>query len=272
VAKYGYTEQATNGYRIRNILVAASRLDFPVYINVDPILNATEDYNFTDQIEPFVNEGTHITVICGKDRNWELLNGLSPYVRVAHYEDRTGVSTSTHHTLKPLVKKHCIIRTDSFWKSYLFQIHFADHYSGFTTVLLEEELRWVEQFRGKAYTNCKDYAHILPYFKVSRKFAHPWDLSPTFENPPTFAGLWVDSDTYSGATRNLLTANGAEFTAYTVCDSQSDVVDISDFESGAYTYPHVDVAERCSMMPWVSNDYSQMAQFLTSLRMRTHVS
>lgn len=268
VAKYGNTLQATNGYRARNILAAFKDAPFPVYLAVDQLLNATEDYNVTDQIEHFALSGTVVRIVTGKDRNWKGLNGLHPCVAVEYYDDETGASTS-QMALTPLRRKTCLVRTPSPEKFSLFKRTFQHHYSSVQHVDTREERKWAKSFVGEASTICKEYADILPYYKVSRKFAHPWDLNPTIECNANLSGLWVDSDTYSGATKCFIESCGGTLHTYLDVSDYTEtfeIVDISDFEAGTYVYPFVDVAERCSMMPWGVEDYANMATFLSQLK------
>lgn len=280
--KYGkWSVNASNLHRYNNIQRALLESNLCAYIDMDPMLNMTCDQNFTDLLQGWLNEGagdcrlsnmSHKPIIlAGKDRPEFLkLNDLQDLVTVEYYEDRTGASTSSLEN-KMRQKKKLILRCMTKEEYQLFVEYFHDQYLDIAPLYLDIELGWAEKMAKEVkatHTICKEYAGFLPYIKVSRQFKHP--LSDSFFIPVTIpeGAIILDSDVYSGGTRNFMEFNGAKFHALLNAEEFQDeleILDISDFRDPTYAYPFVDISSRCSMQAFDHEFHSHFNQFKSAL-------
>lgn len=286
VMKYGVdSAYATNYYRY-NIILNRLRQDFgseATAIDLNPMLNARCDFNFTDQLEAFITAHTGANkklnhtprIIVGKDRqHYSMLGKLTDRVDFICVEDSTGMSSSAIIKNHPLtiVKKHCLLRCNNYAEFSLFHKYFASEYSIITRVLLENELdrarRLIAEKGPFDFTICKEYAGLLPYVPLSRDFDHALDTPVKFKHGDiNFEGKKIlDSDIYSGSTKRYVESLGGELVA--VFDTSTgiypgthEIVDFSDFKKANYCYPFVDVAERCSMRPFTYEMHLKYEQF-----------
>lgn len=260
VEKYGaWSVRASNKHRYEAIKQALPK----AVIDIDPMLNHRCDQNFTDLLEQFLlGHGLTIEsmknppiILTGKDRaDWLHLNDVHSHVKVEYFDDTTGASTSALvDQQRP--KKHCKLRCHNARELALFKAYFEDQYLSIEPIYLEEEIerarRAVEAIEI-SHTICKDYAHLVPYIKLSRNFANPLEDGTHHEDDPRFTpGMVIlDSDIYSGSTRDFIERQGCEFYAlynYSGATDKVELLDIDDFRKPDFCYPYVDISSRCSM-------------------------
>ncbi len=259
VEKYGaWSELASNKHRYEAIKRAMPR----AVIDVDPMLNMRCDQNFTDLLENYLcahelsiaEMRTPPIILTGKDRDFSELNNHTDQVKVEYVEDTTGLSTSALEN-KQRRKKLLYLRVHTWEEFELFKKYFDDQYNGIFPIMLEEERRIAKmkiREHGITHTICKDYADFLPYIKVKRCFKNPLEDSIHAPKDSRFDPSMVilDSDVYSGSTKEFIERQGCEFHAiYDLSGHTSDVelLDIDDFRDPEFNYPKVDISSRCSM-------------------------
>lgn len=261
--KYGvWSERASNKHRYQTIRKALSEAGIRAFIDIDPMLNHRCDQNFTDQLEAFLQNGVAEIgrmmqppiILSGKDRSaFLVLNAHTDLVCVEWFDDTTGKSTSaTENVIRE--KKNLILRCETKAEFDLFSAHFYDQYQTIRPLYLKDELLAAKAAakRVKAtHTNCKEYADLLPYIKVSRHFKNPLMNSVVqddFDIPK--GAVILDSDIYSGSTRDYIESKGAKLHAVIDLEAHQDkyeLLDISDFHDPLFAYPFVDISSRCSM-------------------------
>lgn len=287
--KYGKDSLfATNKYRYDRICSMLSEVEGNVAIDLNPMLNFSVDYNFTDLLLDFVTrQGVvyedliHVPrIICGKDRNYFTnLVQASDKIDVFYVNDTTGASSSSH--IKnigleegKIKKKKLLLRCDNTEQFDLFVKYFADQYESIELQLLSDELNKAKDLHGVEefdVTICKDYAGFLPYVKVHRKFQNPLSSGDGHitKEESIFLGLKVlDSDVFSGGTKIFIENQGGILHAVHDFSGQEnkELLDIADFYNDNYGYPYVDISSRCSMMPFDLTDHNKFAMFKAELK------
>jgi cytidyltransferase-like protein len=277
--KYGaWSENASNKHRYDQI----KRMMPDAIIDHEPMLNFACDHNFTDQLSNFLEvQGLHLdsmvrtpVILCGKDREDFLgLNAHTYDIKVEHFEDTTGFSTSALPN-KQRAKKHLWLRCTTQKEYWLFKEYFADQYKVISPFFLDDELELVNLILpgyGVTHTICKEYAHLLPYIKLSRTFTNPLE-DPTFpdRDERILPGMKIlDSDIYSGATRDFIVDKcGASMVAMMNLETMQEtheLLDISDFRKPDFCYPYVDISSRCSMQAFDYDFHKRFAAFKEAL-------
>lgn len=281
MSKYGDVVQASNKYRydkIMNWLRGAMGME-RVHIDLNPMLNFDRDHNFPDLIDDFLKgQGLSLDVmerapyvVCGKDRDWSNLRRATNRIRV-FYSQGDSTSSSAIMAAKeptPRIKKDLILRCTTWYDFDLFVNHFGDQYKSVKPLYKSHEMDMARALCEKHkfdFTICKEYHSLLPYHQVSRKWHNPLDQSGEFyqRNLPDMDGkLILDSDVFSGSTRDFVESRGGKLIAtFEVDPVATEVVDYDDMIYNYLQYPHADVAWRCSMAPFTKESHANFAEFL----------
>ena len=286
VKKYGKRSvYATNYYRYNRILNRL-RQDFPgepIVIDLNPMLNARCDFNFTDLMESFADVMTPPKVklnyiprvILGKDRqHYSALEELTDRVKFICVKDTTGLSSSAIIEDHPLIlgKKHCFLRCNNIQEFTLFNKFFVSEYLSVSPMYTSQELflakLMIEEQGPFDFTICKEYKDLLPYVSLSRDFDHALDTPAKFiHGDVDFVGKKIlDSDVYTGSTKRYIERLGGELLATFdkvagYHPATHEIVDFDDFKKPNFCYPHVDVAERCSLPPFTFEMHQKYEQF-----------
>lgn len=271
--KYGkWSFRASNKYRFDNIMRTIRQKGQKwqrVIIDTYPMLAVSCDQNFTDFSLGFQERNGMtgpLTIVTGKDRSsWLGLNKLTSALRVMYVPDQTGASTSlTENPMRQ--KKKALLRVTDENQAQLFMDAFHDQYEGFDVLTVEEERKQAENVINKNRfdcTICKEYAGLLPYIPFGRTFVNALS-DPTFPDIPQALHNKniLDSDIYSGATREALRSVGSSITpVVSVLPKTEEVIDISDFLKPDFCYPHYDLSERLSMQAFTLDFHRRMEEF-----------
>lgn len=257
-------------------------------IDLNPMLNFVEDQNFTDLLLDFVERNGFTmhdfvynpVIISGKDReSWKYISDHSDEVSIFYAPDITGASTSGLKKKYPdIEKKACILRCHSVEEYKLFLEYFGDQYYNTVARIIEQEriLAFecsLENNDGIAVvTICKDYADILPYYKVSRAWKNPFEQSGFEGEGIEFLKnasklIVIDSDTFSGTTKNKIVSLGHKFVDLLSVDpNYTEIVDIDDFRKDDFCYPYVDISYRCSMQAFDTEMHDKFSEFKNKLK------
>lgn len=279
--KYGaWSKRASNKYRYDNIMRAITgRGWYNVIIDTAPMLAALCDHNFPDLAIGFMERNNLDgipNIVVGKDRvKWLELNEFTDEIKMVYVDDTTGVSTSDSEAATR-VRKHAIVRAQTVAEGRLFVEHFADQYLTMRVLLIEDEIadvmrRFVHgEDTRNLITICKDYSHVMPYYKLSRQFDTPLSDPVMPEIPEFFKGVTVvDSDIYTGTTADAVREAGGNLQAIMdVSDSTRDIeiIDVDDFKKADFNYPAYDLSERCSMQAFDSKMYYRVENFKRELK------
>ena len=281
--KYGDSNFATNKFRTDQIIKMVSGLDFNIIVDLNPMLNFTVDHNFTDLLRFYINKNIGCepielkytpVIVGGKDRNYSILNDLTNEVQFWFYDEQVEYSTSKNCTPEPLRKKKLYLRVHSIDEYNLFCDHFNDWYDGIEAIYIDDELTFVESLnKDNTITICKDYAHILPYIKVSRFYDTP--LSDSVHSTTSsdilsvFKGFTVvDSDIYSGSTKKMVESSGLTMLSLIDLSGQTDnveLLDYDDFKKKDFCYPYVDITSKCSMPPFTLEHHERYKKFISQV-------
>lgn len=277
LSKYGDVEQASNKYRYDKIVEAIKGMD-NVYIDLNPMLNFDRDHNFPDLIEHFLNRydlsldtmNEPPFIVSGKDRgNLGSISQFTEKLRAIYYQgDETSSSAIIKSNPLPRKKKHLILRCKNQSEADLFYKYFADQYLVIESVYLRHEEHFVKQLiedHVPTVTICKEYAGLLPYVRVSRKWLNPLKQSDLFfcEDINRLKDQVVlDSDIFSGSTKRLIESVGGKLVALMEFDDNVEIIDYQDFLTGNWQYPFVDISYRCSMQPFDRNMHVRFNNFL----------
>lgn len=273
ISKYGDVEQASNKYRYEKIKKALEGLE-NVCIDLNPMLNFDRDHNFPDLIEDFLRRHGHDLlhmwqtpyVICGKDRDFSKLRNFTELLDVLYIEGNDESSSALMKLdPKPRKKKTCILRCYTMQQKHLFWSFFREQYQDIVPSLIVEERVVAGAAAQAGYcTVCKDYADLMPYVRVSRKWLNPLEQSSEFlcDTTKCLPGTrFFDSDVYSGSTRAFLESVDCHVMAIhnIVHTDKVEIVDWDDIVK--WKYPEVDVASRCSMRPFTKEDHELLERF-----------
>ena len=279
-SKYGaYSPMAANKQRYESI---KNCLPEGVIIDLNCMLNYIEDVNFTELLLRFVKvhgfemkDFTHKpTLVFGKDRQqWEALKNYSDEIDTFAAPDVTGMSSSNLKAIlypNDIVKKDCVLRCHTIEEYRHFRSCFADQYKTIKPQLISQEIADVDHFVNHHKTNlpvvtiCKDYAGILPYYPLSRTWINPFEQGGFSDNKLKHLrkSLVVDSDTFTGSTRDYILSLGHEFVAMNEysCE-ETEVLDIDDFRKDDFRYPFTDISYRCSMQAFDSKMHHKFNNF-----------
>lgn len=256
-----------------------------ITIDLNPMLNFTKDYNFTDlmryYIEKYIpiDELVHKPVICcGKDKDFQKLVDYTDKVDVL-FVGRENDDYLDYHSKEflkksdyQLDKKRCYFRCNNEKEYNVFKDKFKYYYTRIEPFYIEQERNEVRRIieeneksnsPKRIATICKEYADLLPYIPFSRQFENPLE-NPTFVDNPLFDeyDLIIDSDSFTGKTKEFITdKHDVEF--FALYDIQSygfdvnklDIVDISDLVRDDFCYPYVDVMERMGLCCFTSETH-----------------
>lgn len=281
-SKYGDVVEASNKSRFDQIKkwVDDHPLKDHIFIDLNPMLNFTQDQNFTDLMGDFLRRqgftfsdmNTPMTLICGKDRdNYKKLAELTNKIKVYYQEDSTGFSSSKMG-FTARKKKHLILRCNSKSELLLFESYFEDQYESITPSYLDDEIASVRNiaYLGKdVFTICKDYAAELPYIPFHRKWKNPFERDG-FETSGDFANTHIiDSDSYTGSTKSELLRLGASEVQVILKGTDPEfieIIDYADFKDPMFRYPYTDITERCSMQPFTNEMHLLYNVFLDGVK------
>lgn len=281
VQKYGQNSlYATNKYRYDRIVSELEKLDIPIAVDLNPMLNADRDYNFTDLALDFVERQglkwdnlKHVPfILAGKDR-WDFrkVSEHSDKIRVWYTSNETGLSSSDYiaENPKPIQQKKLWIRCHNSAQYKIVKKFLGKYYSEIVPKYIEKEKEQLFKIASLFdYTICKDYADMFTYVPVHRQYVNPL-MHSGFEcdDPSLFKGANVcDSDSFTGSTVKFLKESGADHveTVWDLRNCQDDVelLDFDDFADGKYVYPHVDVSSRCSLPAFTKDDHIWYNEFI----------
>lgn len=279
VNKYGQDNvYASNKYRYDRIVEVLDGYEGNIAIDLNCMLNNDRDYNFPDLLKDFVerhissfDDLTHIPyVMCGKDRQYfKTLELLTNKIRIFYGDDTTQLSSSQFIKQNPKTfnLKTCYLRCNNPRQYYAFIDFFGHNYKSVIPIFLREELRVAEMSAKFAdVTICKEYAHLLPYIPFHRQFSHPLITKNGFVGDiGQLAGkLVLDSDSFTGGTARAISNMGGTLKPifrFNDRTASCELVDFNDFYDDNYCYPHYDIAERCSMLPFTKYDHENLRQF-----------
>lgn len=169
----------------------------------------------------------------------------------------------------PRVKKECILRCSDWSEVELFRKYFGNQYTGVSPLYRSHELDMARALMREHkfdFTICKEYMDLLEYRRLSRRWINPLHQSTEFWDrvvPDVNGKLILDSDVYSGSTRNYIESRGGKLIpVFEVDPETTEVVDYDDLIHNYLQYPHADVAWRCSMAPFTKEDHANFAAFL----------
>lgn len=284
-SKYGDIEQASNKYRFDKIKSQEEKLNglFGDHwcIDLNPMLNHEYDHNFTDLMHDFVKRHniawdhlfTEPFVICGKDRDFRMIENVTSKIQVFYAEDTTGKSSSEIIKLepKPRIKKDLLLRVNNKEDYLSFVEHWKDQYKSISPIYLQDELGIAEDYIQKhkfTATCCKDYKHLLPYIHISRQWTNPFLQEEHYTTGNILGQSILDSDVYSGSTRSFVQQKGGNLSGILDFTDDTEVIELLDYEDfykPDFRYPFVDISSRCSMQPFDEMMHARYAVFRDSL-------
>lgn len=284
--KYGKDSLfATNKYRYDRICLMLTGIEGNVAIDLNTMLNYKVDFNFTDLILDFItrqnvkfDELVHVPrIVCGKDRDYFAnLVKLTDKIDVFYVEDTTGASSSGHIRSvgnSKVAKKKLLLRCNNVSEHDLFCKFFRDEYAGVYLDFISREVedaKKVHSYFPFDVTICKDYAGFLPYVKVHRRFDNPLSSDGHITEGISFEGLRVlDSDIFSGGTKNFIASKGGKLYAMHDFSERLDeyeLLDFPDFYKPDFCYPFVDISSRCSMQAFDLDAHNNFAAFKDALK------
>lgn len=277
--KYGaWSEFASNKYRYENIKRVLAEANIEAVIDTGPMLDHVCDHNFTDQLFDFVAPETAAAmkyppvILCGKDRSdFMKLNEHTDRVVVDWFDDITGQSTSAIENPQRL-KKHLILRCNTFEEFELFREYFDEQYFTIHPFFLKDELvaaKDAAKWCKATHTNCKEYKDFLPYISISRTFENPLEDGKVTSGDVPEGAILLDSDIFSGTTRRYVESKGAKLYGLIHIEDLRvgwELLDISDFLKDEWQYPHTDISSRCSMQAFDVAFHNHFQEFKDKLR------
>lgn len=294
--KYGSNVDVTNIQRFNRIVdfIEGHRdllggLIEDIIIDMNPMLNMTCDYNFTDLLKNFIDvSGLDYTqiptpyILCGKDR--EYFKNLTNYTEKLKVFFYTGSDVSSRNFVEEMgtfTRKDVLVRVHSIEQYDIFKRYMFPFYNTINMYLISDEIKDVESYLSlkpsePIYTNCKDYICTgLKYIPISRSFKHPLDKQPTVickEGIPENS-LIIDSDIFSGTTQSFVGSFNSKIIAihnYKHETHTKDIVDIDDIIREDFNYPHVDVSERIGVQIFTTELHNVFNNLKKELRGITH--
>ncbi len=254
-----------------------------ILIDLNPMLNNYTDHNFTDLFDDFlwrqkcILEDMRVPqyIIAGKDRQFfRNIEKLTDTLKVFYVDSYRDLSSRELMKLYPVEKKDLILRVDGRSEYELFKSFFGNEYKSITPSYLSDELQWASlaaKGRNNVVTICKEYKNILPYVKMSRYYVNPFEQAGYQVHLPDnlYDCTVVDSDSYSGGTKEFLEIRGCTVLTYHNLYGRMgeiELLDIWDFYEGSYGYPYYDIAERCSMRPFTKSTHDRFSEFKKELK------
>lgn len=278
--KYPDSQYIQNKQRYDQII---EQLQYQLFRNIvldlNPMLNCYQDYNFTDLLFDFLNrnqiENSTNYILCGKDRAYfKNIEKYTNKLKVFYCDSFGDISSRAHieQHPKPFTKKTLFLRC---WKESefkLFKDFFAEQYQEIIPIYIHDEIEFAKQQlkdNPDLITICKDYQHLMPYIQFSRKQLNP--LADYYHDKPEELSqkVVIDSDSYSGETRKTIESLNSKLICYKNLNHQTDkyeLLDIDDFYEDDFCYPYVDISSKCSMQPFLKKDYLNFNQFKKALK------
>lgn len=270
-SKYGSNINVTNVKRFNRLLnTIEDNKEFlgesynNLIIDLNPMLNMTCDYNFTDLLKNFIEvSGFNYEslptpyILCGKDRGYfKDLTEHTDKIKVFYYKGSSTSSRNFVTSMGTFNRKDVLVRVHSEKQFEIFKKYMFPFYNSIKMSLISSEIDTVNQYLltnpiEPVYTNCKDYLSTgLKYIPISRKFKHPLDIYPTIickDDIPS-GSIIIDSDVFSGTTKDFVNDKfNSKIVAvydYQKMSEYKDIVDIDDIIKEDFNYPQVDVSER----------------------------
>ena len=225
--KYGSNINVTNVQRFNRIVdfIETHRglLDDiieDIIIDMNPMLNMTCDYNFTDLLKNFIdvsgldyNEIPTPYILCGKDREYfKELTKYTDRLKVFYDEGDDISSCNFIDDMKTVTRKDVLVRVNTLEQFNIFKKYMYPFYNTINMSLISEEIEKINIYLSETsetslYTNCKDYeSKSLKYVPISRKFEHPLDINPTISCTEFIESksIFIDSDVFSGTTKRFI--------------------------------------------------------------------
>lgn len=267
--KYGDSVGVSNKQRYDRIVDYLNRSEYSdftksIMIDLNPMLNMVCDFNFTDLLKNFVEKyhpyDDMVTpyILCGKDREYfKALEKNTDKLKVYYDEGDDTSSSDMLSFMGSFKKKHIILRVHTKQEYDIFVSHMSSLYSSITPSYISDEISHVKTLIGYKkplhnyiFTNCKDYSDILPYVKISRSFLNPLSNPKIHGSPFKKGDLVIDSDVFSGLTKNRIEASGATLEAifdFSDVNDTHDIVDIDDLLKNDFKYPYYDLSSRMGL-------------------------
>ena len=251
-------------------------------IDLEPMLNYTEDQNFPDLILDFCNSfnikiGNKHAVICGKDKTWNKLTELTKLNILFNFVENDSIynfsSKDEIHKYPKKNKKKLYLRCINEEQYILFCFYFKGKYTTIEPIYLKDEIFIAKKMAIEnkiQYTNCKEYADFLNYIPYSRTYINPLEntinLKPILNKNVTSI---LDSDVYSGGTKIAFENIGVKF--YSVYDLQNktdeyELLDVLDMYDDKLNYPFYDISSKFSISPFDKEDYKVFNQFKKEMK------
>ena len=281
MSKYGDVVQASNKYRYDRIMerLRAEPGMERVHVDLNPMLNFDRDHNFPDLIDDFLRgHGLELNImerapyiVCGKDRDWTMLERVQNKLATIYIEGDGTSSSAIMASMPPMprVKKDVIVRCTTWLDYELFKKYFGKQYKNTAPFYKNHELDMARELMREHkfdFTICKEYAGLLEYRRLSRRWVNPLEQAPGFYDQgigDVSGKLILDSDVFSGTTRDFIESRGGKLVSvFGVDPDTTEVIDYEDLIQGHLQYPHADVAWRCSMAPFTKEDHANFAAFL----------
>ena len=283
IDKYGYSNFATNKFRYERIMEQIKDCGYNIIVDLNPMLNYTVDHNFTDLLKWFCDYevGVNIdelkyapVIVGGKDRDFSIINDLTNLIQFWYYDQQVDFSTSGNYKPEQHTKHDVLVRVHNDVEFDLFVRYFSSYYNEIKPIYIKDEIKQLKKLDlDKCITICKDYVNYCHYVKLSRTYETPLD-KPTFteEDRLRFSNFYgftaIDSDIFSGGTRDFLNSVGIKTHAFTDLSKtdNTELLDIDDFKCDNYCYPYIDVASKCSLPAFDCEMHKHYNSFITELK------
>lgn len=287
VNKYGFTQLASNKHRYDAIMKYANEFqEMNVELDLNPMLNFRIDHNFTDLAKYYMDhnvmpfKGQKLVFVGGKDRDYRELNKRTDQCEYWFYPEQVEASTSTRSMPVEFKKAKAFIRVHTTQELAVVEKYLGEYYESIEPIFIDEELEEASKLvTDNTVTICKDYTSLpnVSYYKQSRIFDNPLHDPRHIMHPDLFnisvknnARKYrvIDSDIFSGGTKEFVERMGFEFVAVNDFRNMEnvEVIDIDDLRQEKFNYPHVDLAWRCSLPPFNAKLHSEISALKHELK------
>lgn len=231
------------------------------------MLNHRVDQNFTDFLFDFLIKNIKglknikdmkykPTIIGGKDRDYSILNEINSLIEFLYFDEKIEISTSKNFIQKNKKKCKLFLRVNNEKEFLIFFKYMKFFYESIEPIYIKDEINFLKnQYKNKKniITICKDYKDLFDYKKVSRIYDHPLSKPYHKINNIDFKNkIVIDSDIFSGLTRDYITKFASDFIALKDLSNQEyvELIDIDDMKNEFFNYPYVDLSSKCSLPPF----------------------
>lgn len=279
--KYPQSNYIQNKNRYDNIIKSIvnnfknSKYKENIYMDLNPMLNNYQDYNFTDLIENFIKRNKIKTlnkyILCGKDRSYfKNIEKHTEKIKVFFVEeikDKDNFTLSSQHLINQnpndFKQKNLYLRCYNENELNIFKKYLNNEYIDIIPIFIKDEIKKTKKIVSKLnkktnkkeiVTICKEYKKIVKYIKFSRKQYNPLSDYFFIKNNKLNNKIVIDSDIYSGITKDFLKKNNnVKFYANIDLSNQTEnyeLLDIDDFYNEDFGYPFIDLSSKCSLRPF----------------------